>query len=73
MKTTPTRITCSAYDAGRAIVIELEVPAGVEVDTEGLSISRMDGTLELRLPTVAAAEDAGEQTLRGFHPDAAPT
>jgi hypothetical protein len=70
--TTQTQIPCAAYEAGRAIVVELELPTGVEVDTEGLSVSRMDGVLELRLPTMTASEDAGEH-MRGFHPDAAPT
>lgn len=73
MTTTGTQIRCSAHETGHAITIELELPEGVEVDLDGLSSSRADRMLELRLPTTTASEDAAEHALRGFHPDAPPS
>ena len=73
MTTTRTEIRCSARETEDAITIELELPEGVEIDRDGVSIAQTGSKLELRLPAAQTFEQAVEHGLRGFHPDAPPS
>jgi hypothetical protein len=73
MTTTRTDIRCAVRETEEGITIELELPEGIEIDRDRVSIAQSGGSVELRLPTAQTFEQAVEPGLRGFHPDAPPS
>jgi HSP20 family molecular chaperone IbpA len=71
--TTREQIAAAAYETEDAVVVELELPDELSVDSGGATATVREGTLELRVPKRGARHEAGRSTLPGFHPDAPPS